>query len=104
MKGTLRATVLLLSAFTAPLAAQQHLPSNEDLRHVRSVSNPQLSPDLKHVVVTLQDSTSDGGKTHLWLLSTEGAPYRQLTFFFCRSATANRTSIVCRSMEATPLL
>jgi dipeptidyl aminopeptidase/acylaminoacyl peptidase len=80
MKGTLRATVLLLSAFTAPLAAQQHLPSNEDLRHVRSVSNPQLSPDLKHVVVTLQDSTADGGKTHLWLLSTEGAPYRQLTF------------------------
>jgi dipeptidyl aminopeptidase/acylaminoacyl peptidase len=78
------AGLLLLAA--APLAAQQHLPSNEDLRQLRSISNPQLSPDLKHVVVTLQDSTADGGKLHLWLLSTDGAPYRQLTFNTADSA------------------
>jgi dipeptidyl aminopeptidase/acylaminoacyl peptidase len=72
------AGLVLLAA--APLAAQQHLPSNEDLRQLRSISNPQLSPDLKHVVITLQDSTADGGKVHLWLLSTDNGPYRQLTF------------------------
>ncbi|HWZ50732.1 MAG TPA: alpha/beta fold hydrolase [Granulicella sp.] len=74
------AGLLLLAASSAPLAAQQHLPSNEDLRQLRAISNPQISPDLKHVVVTVQDSTADGGKVNLWLLSTDGSPYRQLTF------------------------
>jgi len=74
------AGLLLLTASSAPVAAQQHFPSNEELRQLRSIASPQLSPDLKHVVVTVQDSTADGGKVHLWLLSTEGAPYRQLTF------------------------
>jgi hypothetical protein len=80
MKGNLGAAFILLAAFTAPLAAQQHFPSNDDLRQLRSISNPQLSPDLKHVVAMVQDSTADGGKSHLWLLSTDSAPYRQLTF------------------------
>jgi dipeptidyl aminopeptidase/acylaminoacyl peptidase len=80
MKANLGAAVILLAAFTAPIAAQQHFPSNDDLRQLRSISNPQLSPDLKHVVAMVQDSTADGGKNHIWLLSTEGAPYRQLTF------------------------
>ena len=74
------AIFVLLAAFHAPLSAQQHFPSNEDLRHLRAISSPQLSPDLKHVVVTVQDSTADGGRSHLWLLSTDGGPYRQLTF------------------------
>lgn len=60
--------------------AQQHFPSNEDLRHLRVISNPQLSPDLKHVIATLQDSTADGGKTHVWMLNTDGSTPRQITF------------------------
>lgn len=80
MKCNLSLTLASLAILALPVMAQQHFPSNEDLRHLRSISNPQLSPDLKHVVVTLQDSTADGGKTHLWLLSTLGDPYRQLTF------------------------
>lgn len=80
MKSTLGAAVVFLAAMNASLLAQQHFPTNEDLRHLRSISSPQLSPDLKHVVVTVQDSTAEGGKSHLWLLSTEGAAYRQLTF------------------------
>jgi dipeptidyl aminopeptidase/acylaminoacyl peptidase len=80
MKSTLGAAVVFLAAMNASLLAQQHFPTNEDLRHLRSISSPQLSPDLKHVVVTVQDSTADGGKSHLWLLSTEDAAYRQLTF------------------------
>ncbi|RSL19184.1 dipeptidyl aminopeptidase/acylaminoacyl peptidase [Edaphobacter aggregans] len=80
MKSTLGAAVVFLAAMNASLLAQQHFPTNEDLRQLRSISSPQLSPDLKHVVVTVQDSTADGGKSHLWLLSTEDAAYRQLTF------------------------
>ena len=80
MKGRLSVAVFLLLAMDISLSAQQHFPSNEDLRHLRTISSPQLSPDLKHVVVVLQDSTADGGKTHLWQLSTDGGPYRQLTF------------------------
>ena len=80
MKGTFGAAVLLLPVMTISLPAQQHFPTNEDLRHLRTISSPQLSPDLKQVVVTLQDSTADGGRTRPWLLSTDGSPYRQLTF------------------------
>ena len=80
MKGKVGAAIFLLAAMNASLLAQQHFPSNEDLRQLRTISSPQLSPDLKHVVVTLQDSTADGGKSHLWLLDTNGGPYRQLTF------------------------
>jgi dipeptidyl aminopeptidase/acylaminoacyl peptidase len=79
MKGQVGAAIFLLAAMNTQ-AAQQHFPSNEDLRHFRTISSPQVSPDLKHVVVTVQDSTADGGKSHLWQLSTDGGPYRQLTF------------------------
>jgi len=80
MKGIASAGLLLLACSAPSMQAQQHFPTNEDLRQLRSISNPQLSPDLKHVVAIVQDSTADGGKSHLWLLSTEGGPYRQLTF------------------------
>jgi dipeptidyl aminopeptidase/acylaminoacyl peptidase len=80
MKGSSRAAILVLAAMNISLAAQQHFPSNEDLRHLRAIASPQLSPDLKHVAVTVQDSTADGGRTHVWQLSTDGGPYRQLTF------------------------
>ncbi len=74
-----RLAIVFALAFTAH--AQQHLPSNDDLRHLRAIGSPALSPDGKYVVVTLTDATADGGKTHLWLLSTTpGEPFRQLTF------------------------
>ena len=60
--------------------AQQHFPSNEDLRHYRVISSPQLSPDLKHVIAMVQDSTADGGKTHVWMLNVDGSAPRQVTF------------------------
>ncbi len=80
MNYSLGRAMVLFACSVVPAIAQQHFPSNEDLRQLRTIAAPQLSPDLKHVVATLQDSTADGGKTHLWLLSTEGGPYRQLTF------------------------
>jgi hypothetical protein len=123
MKGILAAGAFLLTAISTTLVAQQHFPSNEDLRQLRAISSPELSPDLKHVVVTLQDSTADGGRTHLWLLSIDGGAYRQLTFnqgessaernpeyvrMAARSCsspvvTASPSSIVCRSTAANRL-
>jgi hypothetical protein len=45
MKDTLAAAILL-TAMSTTLAAQQHFPTNEDLRQLRTISGPQLSPDL----------------------------------------------------------
>ena len=73
MKGTLAAAAMLLTGMST-MVAQQHFPTNDDLRHLRAISSPQMSPDLKHMVVTVQDGTADGGRTHLWLLSTDGGP------------------------------
>ena len=74
------ALLLLFTALPLAAIAQQHLPSNDDLRHLRAISQPHLSPDGKHVVTMVQDSTADGGRTHLWLLNTDDSGFRQLTF------------------------
>ncbi len=79
MKRSVR-VIILLALGSGVAGAQQHFPTNDELRNLRTIAGPQLSPDLKHAVVTVTDSTADGGKTHLWLLSTEGGAYRQLTF------------------------
>ncbi len=78
--GACLGAALLLAGMSGGAHGQQHFPTNEELRNLRTIGGPQLSPDLKHVVVTVTDSTADGGKTHLWLLSTEGGAFRQLTF------------------------
>ena len=75
MKCTFGTALSLLAMFTLPLAAQ-HFPTNEDLRHTRVISSPVLSPDLKHVVTVVQESTADGGGSHLWLLNTDGSAPR----------------------------
>jgi dipeptidyl aminopeptidase/acylaminoacyl peptidase len=66
-------------AFAAGLAAQ-HFPTNEDLRHLRVISAPELSPDLHHVIAMVQESTADGAQTHVWMLNTDGSAPRQITF------------------------
>jgi dipeptidyl aminopeptidase/acylaminoacyl peptidase len=60
--------------------ADHHAPSNEDLRHVRSMTQPRLSPDGKHVLIQISDATADGGRSHLWLVDVAGGEPRQLTF------------------------
>ena len=62
-----------------------HFPTNEDLRHLKTISAPQLSPDGRQVLFTVTDTTADGAKSHLWLApvaakgeSAEKA--RQITF------------------------
>ena len=61
-----------------------HFPSNEDLRHIKALSNPQLSPDGKQILFTLTVATADGAGAHLWIVPVPGSnaadKARQLTF------------------------
>ncbi len=63
--------------------AAPHFPTNEDLRHLKSLSNPQLSPDGKLVLFTVTHATADGASGHLWIVPASGTGSdkpRQLTF------------------------
>ena len=77
------------SSTEAPTASvtAPHFPSNEDLRHLKTIGAPLLSPDGKLVLFTVTEATADDGKTHLWLAWTaagSGAAgsdkARQITF------------------------
>ncbi|MGD0736564.1 MAG: prolyl oligopeptidase family serine peptidase [Terracidiphilus sp.] len=58
-----------------------HYPTNEDLRHLKALGGPLLSPDGKLVLFTVTEATADGGKSHLWLAPATGSDKaRQITF------------------------
>lgn len=56
-------------------------PRADDLYRLRIATEPQLSPDGRHVVLTLQTVAPgfDGYRHALWLVPTDGMPPRQLT-------------------------
>ena len=66
--------------FGVARAADDHGPTNEDLRHVRAIAQPKLSPDGTTVLVQITDATADGGRSHLWLVDIAGNRARQLTY------------------------
>ena len=90
--GVLAAAAFALSAYgqtPAPTNAKPagpHFPSSEELRHLKGVSSPLLSPDGKQVLFVVTESTADGGATHLWLAPTPAGgsqsadKARQITF------------------------
>src|ERR1700691_5972255 len=62
-------------------ASASHFPTTEDLRHLKSIGGPQLSPDGKQALFTVLDATADGAKAHVWVVATSGSEKtRQLTF------------------------
>ena len=69
-------------ASSSASAAQPHFPTSEDLRHLKAIATPLLSPDGARVLFAVTESTADGGATHLWLASTKDIkePARQITF------------------------
>lgn len=74
---------LLLAGVGALAHAQDTapaFPTNEQLRHLRSLGNPALSPDGLQVLLRVSDATADGGKSHLWLIDVAGGEPRQLTY------------------------
>jgi len=67
----------MVAALALPALAQQtpapHFPSSEDLRHLKALSAPQLSPDGTQALFTVTDSTADGAKSHLWIVPIPAA-------------------------------
>lgn len=63
-------------------ADSPRFPTTDDLRHIKAISGLALSPDGSQVIFAITDSTADGAKSHLWLVSTSGAAdtLRQITF------------------------
>lgn len=61
-------------------AEDPRFPNNEDLRHIKAIGAPSLSPDGKQVLFALTDATADGAKSHVWLVSVSGGAARQLTY------------------------
>jgi dipeptidyl aminopeptidase/acylaminoacyl peptidase len=55
-------------------------PLNASVRDVRDLREAVLSPDGAQVASPIADSTAEGGKTHIWLLSADGKAARQATF------------------------
>jgi len=74
--------MLLLALSFAMLSATEPLgfPTNEDMRHFRSINDPRLSPDGRQVLFRIVDPTADGAKSHLWLVDVTGNNARQLTW------------------------
>ncbi len=70
-------TAVSLSA--AARAEQPHFPTNEEMRQVRALSHPLLSPDGKDVLLAVNDTTAKGGRSHLWLIDIANNSARQLT-------------------------
>jgi hypothetical protein len=71
----------LCLSLAAPAAEEpDSFPSNEVMRHFRSLNDPRLSPDGTRALLRVDDAAADGGKSHLWLIDTGGKKPRQLTF------------------------
>jgi dipeptidyl aminopeptidase/acylaminoacyl peptidase len=70
--------LMLVAGFAA--AAEPTYPTNEDLRHVRGMIEPQLSPSGTQVLVNISDTTADGGRSHLWLVDVAANASRQITW------------------------
>ena len=63
------------------MTAAQNFPTNEQMRHMRRMSEPRLSPDGKRVLLRVTEATADGAASHLWLVDVEGAGEpRQITY------------------------
>lgn len=76
------ALALFFAASFVSLSAadENRFPSNEDLRHIRSMAQPRLSPDGRSVLLQVTDSTADGAHSHLWLVDIKLNTARQLTW------------------------
>jgi dipeptidyl aminopeptidase/acylaminoacyl peptidase len=76
------AAALVSTAATHTLAAQAaatHFPTNEDLRHTRTLGDPRLSPDGQSVLFSVTEPTVDSAARHLWIGNVQGGTARQLT-------------------------
>jgi dipeptidyl aminopeptidase/acylaminoacyl peptidase len=85
MKRLLAFVCLLLTAFTPPLARSQSREKRvlniDDLAAIRTVMDPQVSPEGSWVAYTVRtlDMKEDKRHSHIWMTSWDGARTLQLT-------------------------
>src|SRR5438445_949134 len=81
MKRLLVATILLFLTVVPAAAAGKRPITLDDFFKLTRVSDPQISPDGKHVVYVVGDVDLAGNKitNSLWLAPTDKAESRQLT-------------------------
>ena len=76
--------LLLVAASTAALAAQpaaKHPLTLDDMARIRSVRDPQCSPDGRSIayVVSTIDVKEDKSNAHIWMVGLDGKSDRQVT-------------------------
>jgi dipeptidyl aminopeptidase/acylaminoacyl peptidase len=62
------------------LFAADAFPNNEDLRHVRTLADPKVSPNGTRVLVHIADATAEGGRSHVWVIDVASNQARQVTY------------------------
>jgi dipeptidyl aminopeptidase/acylaminoacyl peptidase len=75
------AFVLFVPANSTTFADDTHPFSVHDMLAMDRISDPQVSPDGKHVVFVLRktDLEANRGRTDLWLVNVDGSDLRRLT-------------------------
>ena len=69
------------SVLRSETSSSPRSPTTDDLRHLKSMGSPELSPDGKQALFSVTDSTADGAKAHVWIAPVDGSEKaRQLTF------------------------
>jgi dipeptidyl aminopeptidase/acylaminoacyl peptidase len=73
--------ILLLVAFTLPIAAQSNKLTVQDIFNLEIASDPQISPDGKRIVYVRQlaDIMNDRRHSNLWIINVDGTDHRPLT-------------------------
>jgi dipeptidyl aminopeptidase/acylaminoacyl peptidase len=67
---------------SVPIVEKRHITA-EDLYQLKILGDPQISPNGRYVIYTVQttDAKTEQKQSHLWLVPTDGsAPPRQFTF------------------------
>ncbi|MEY2855679.1 MAG: Prolyl tripeptidyl peptidase precursor [Pseudomonadota bacterium] len=75
--------VFAVIACLGPVASAAGRPmSVEDLLRLQRISDPQISPDGRHVLYAVATTNLDanGFDSNIWIVSTAGTPSRQLTY------------------------
>ncbi len=73
--------MLTLILAAAPVLAQSHPFSIHDMLAMRRVSDPEVSPDGRHVLFTVRDTDLEAnrGRTDVWLAPVDGGTPRRMT-------------------------
>jgi dipeptidyl aminopeptidase/acylaminoacyl peptidase len=65
---------------SAARADELKFPTNEELRHVKALADPRLSPDGTRALYQITDAAADGGRTHIFVVDVAANASRQLTY------------------------